>query len=75
MGAIRREMNSGKWTAFAIAYQCALAYAVSLIIYQFGAVFTADKASPVGIVFAALTLAAMVLLLVRPHGASANRED
>ena len=22
MGAIKREMNSGKWTAFAIAYQC-----------------------------------------------------
>ncbi len=36
MGAIRREMNSFKWTAFAIAYQCVFAYAVSLMIYQFG---------------------------------------
>ena len=40
MGAIRREMNNGKWTAFAIAYQCLFAYAVSLIIYQFGLLFT-----------------------------------
>ncbi len=36
MGAIRREMNSAKWTAFAITYQCVFAYVVSLIIYQFG---------------------------------------
>ena len=40
MGAIRREMNSAKWTAFAIAYQCIFAYAVSLMIYQFGLLFT-----------------------------------
>ena len=39
MGAIRREMNSGKWTFFAIAYQCTFAYAVSLMIYQFGNLF------------------------------------
>ncbi len=41
IGAIRREMNSFKWTAFAITYQCAFAYAVSLIIYQFGLAFSA----------------------------------
>jgi len=36
MGAIRREMNSGKWTAFAITYQCVYAYMVSLAVYQLG---------------------------------------
>ncbi|MBE6667019.1 MAG: ferrous iron transporter B [Ruminococcaceae bacterium] len=40
MGAIRREMNSWKWTAFAISYQCIFAYAVCLIIHQFGLLFT-----------------------------------
>jgi ferrous iron transport protein B len=41
MGAIKREMNSGKWTLFAIGYQCALAYAVSFCIYQIGSFFGA----------------------------------
>lgn len=34
IGAIRREMASAKWTAFAIAYQCAFAYIVAFIVYQ-----------------------------------------
>ncbi len=36
MGAIKREMNNPKWTAFAIGYMCLLAYAVSLMIYRIG---------------------------------------
>lgn len=36
IGAIRREMNNGKWTAFAIAYQCVFAYVAALIIYWIG---------------------------------------
>ncbi len=36
MGAIKREMNNSKWTAFAIGYQTGFAYLVSLMIYQFG---------------------------------------
>ena len=32
MGAIKREMNSAKWTTFAIGYQCLFAYAISLIL-------------------------------------------
>ena len=36
MGAIKREMNNGKWTALAIGYMCAYAYDVSTIIYQIG---------------------------------------
>ena len=42
MGAIKREMNNAKWTLFAIGYQCVFAYAVSLIIYQVGSVFTGN---------------------------------
>ena len=36
MGAIKREMNSPKWTAGAITYMCIFAYAVSLIFYHVG---------------------------------------
>ena len=34
IGAIRREMNSAKWTWFAIGYQCVFAYAFALVVYQ-----------------------------------------
>ena len=67
MGAIKREMNSAKWTAFAILYQCGLAYAVSLIVYQLGALFVPDvKASVVGVIFAALALLALLYMIFRP---------
>ncbi|MBR2612845.1 MAG: ferrous iron transport protein B [Clostridia bacterium] len=66
MGAIKREMNSGKWTAFAIGYMCVFAYAVSLMIYQFGAWFE-NKGNVVGTVFAALILALFVFLLIRKN--------
>jgi ferrous iron transport protein B len=39
IGAIRREMNNGKWTWFAILYQTGFAYGVSLIIFQLGNFF------------------------------------
>ncbi len=66
MGAIKREMNNGKWTAFAILYQCLFAYAVSLIVYQFGLLFT-GAVDPVGLIFAVLILAFIVYMLVRPY--------
>lgn len=65
MGAIRREMNNGKWTAFAITYQCVFAYVVSLIIYNIGLLF-----SGVFSVWTVVALALIVLLiywLVRPY--------
>jgi ferrous iron transport protein B len=40
IGAVRREMMSGKWTAFALTYQCGFAYVVSMIIYQLGSLFS-----------------------------------
>lgn len=36
IGAIHREMASAKWTWLAIFYQCGFAYAISMLIYQFG---------------------------------------
>ena len=65
MGAIKREMNSGKWTAFAISYQCIFAYGVSLMIYQFGSALTGGI-NAVGFVFALLVLLLMLFMLFRP---------
>ncbi len=66
IGAIRREMNNAKWTWFAIGYQCVFAYAVSLIIYQFGTMFT-GSGNVIGFIAAILVLAFIVFMLVRPH--------
>ena len=70
MGAIKREMNSAKWTAFAIAYQCVFAYAVSLMIYRFGQLFSggiANAGDVIALIFAFLVLGGMIFLLVRPY--------
>ncbi|MDE7360895.1 MAG: ferrous iron transporter B [Oscillospiraceae bacterium] len=66
IGAIRREMNSAKWTWFAIGYQCGFAYAVSLMIYQFGCLFTGNV-NVIGLIFALLILAGIIYLLARPY--------
>lgn len=66
MGAIKREMNSAKWTAFAIAYQCVFAYAISLCVYQIGSIFTGN-ANVIGLIFAVLIIAFLVFMLVRPY--------
>ena len=67
IGAIRREMNSGKWTIFALCYQCLFAYGVALVIYQVGTVLTGGAANPVGLVAAAAIVAFFVYMLVRPY--------
>lgn len=71
MSAIRREMNNPKWTAFAIAYQCVFAYAVSLIVYQFGLLFTGN-ANIIGLIFAAAVAAFIIYMLVRPYRESSH---
>lgn len=65
IGAIKREMNNAKWTWFAIGYQCVFAYAIALIVYQFGLLFT-GAVNVIGLIFALLVLAGLVYLLVRP---------
>ena len=66
IGAIKREMNSPKWTWFAIGYQCGFAYAVALIINQFGGLFTGN-ANIIGVIAAVIVLAAIIYMLVRPY--------
>ena len=66
IGAIKREMNSPKWTWFAIGYQCGFAYVVALMINQFGGLFTGN-ANIIGVIAAVIVLAAIVYMLVRPY--------
>lgn len=67
IGAIRREMNSWKWTAFTITYMCVFAYAISLIVYQIGGLFTGEAVFSVFTVVAVLVLALIVYLLFRKN--------
>ena len=62
IGAIRREMNNAGWTWFAIAYQCIFAYAVSLMIYQFGGLFTGNVSVP-GLIAALAVLGGIIYML------------
>ena len=65
MGAIKREMNSAKWTFAAIGYMCAFAYASALIVYQIGGLIAGQVGFGAGTVAAAVVLAGLVYLLVR----------
>jgi len=66
IGAMKREMNSPKWTLFAIAYQCGFAYAVSLIVYQLGVLFTGGG-NILGSITAFFLLVVGAYLLFRPY--------
>ena len=71
MGAIKREMNNWKWTAFAIIYQCAFAYAIALIAYNVvllvtGA-FTVSVLSIIGLVVSVALVALMLFMLFKPY--------
>ena len=65
MGAIKREMNNGKWTALAIGYMCAYAYVVSTIIYQIGGLITGELTFGIGTVVAIAFIALIIFLLFR----------
>ncbi|MBQ2456002.1 MAG: ferrous iron transporter B, partial [Firmicutes bacterium] len=62
IGAIRREMNNAKWTWFAIAWQCGFAYCISLMINQFGGLFTGNV-NFIGLIAAVAVLCVMVYML------------
>ena len=72
MGAIKREMNNGKWTAAAIGYMCGFAYAVSLITYQLGGLFTGETSFGVGTLAALAVLAFLIYMMVRPNKYNAD---
>ncbi len=73
IGAIRREMNNGKWTAFAIAYQCIFAYVMALIFFQIGSLITTGSFG-VGTVVAFVLIAVILYLLFRPYKAAKESE-
>ena len=62
IGAIKREMNSAKWTWFAIGWQCGFAYCIALMINQFGNAF-AGNLNVIGFVAALAVLGVMVYML------------
>lgn len=66
MGAIRREMNNAKWTAFAIIYQCVFAYAVSLCIYQIGSAFTGNL-NVIGLIASIAIIVFIGYMLFKPY--------
>lgn len=66
MGAIRREMNSAKWTFFAIGYQCLFAYAAALVVYQLGLLFS-GAGNAVGSVVAFAIVAFFAYMLFKPY--------
>ncbi len=72
VGAIRREMNSAKWTVFAISYQCVFAYAVSLCIFQIGSAVTGNP-NIIGLLFAVAVIALICRLLFRPMPKQKNK--
>ncbi|MEG0691728.1 MAG: ferrous iron transport protein B [Oscillospiraceae bacterium] len=66
MGAIKREMNSAKWTWFAIGYLCLFAYSISIIVYQVGNLLTGGGFSvATGVAF--LLLAVLIYLIIRKN--------
>ena len=78
IGAIKREMNSAKWTWFAIGYQTVFAYLVALAIYQIGSLFTGGGFG-IGTVAGFAVAAALVYFLARrgidPDHAPAKRKS
>ena len=66
IGAIKREMNNAKWTWFAIGYQCVFAYAVSLVVYQLGSLFT-GSGNAAGVIVAAAIVVFLLYMLFRPY--------
>ena len=67
MGAIKREMNNGKWTAIAIGYMCLLAYCASLVVYQIGGLITGEVGFNFFTIVAVAIIAMTIYLLFRPN--------
>lgn len=66
IGAIKREMNSPKWTWFAIGYQCGFAYLVALLINQLGNAFVGNI-NVVGLIVSICIIILAIYMLFRPY--------
>ena len=65
IGAIKREMGSGKWTAITVGYMCGFAYAISLIVYQLGGLITGEATFSIFTIVAAVVLVGLLYLTLR----------
>ena len=72
MGAIKREMNSAKWTLGAIGYMCGFAYVIAMIVYQIGGLITGEAPFGIFTVIAAVLLVCLLYLLFRPYRESSG---
>ena len=66
IGAIKREMNSAKWTWFAIGYQCGFAYLASMCIYQIGSAVTGNM-NIIGLLVSLVVLGGTLYMLFKPY--------
>ena len=73
IGAIRREMNNARWTWFAIGYQCGFAYAIALMIHQFGNAFTGNL-NALGLIVALAILVGMIYMIFKPYREATKRK-
>lgn len=71
IGAIKREMNSAKWTFFAIGYQCVFAYCTALVINQIGNIVL-GQANIIGIIASLVIIALVLYMLFRPYKESSS---
>ncbi len=65
IGAIRREMGSGKWTWITVGYMCGFAYGISMIVYQLVGLVTGEAVFSLFTVLAGLALVALLYLIFR----------
>ena len=65
-GAIRREMNSTRWTWFAIGYMTLWAYTIAFITYQLGLYFSQGTMGSAQILAGILALL-VIFQVVRPN--------
>ena len=75
MGAIKREMNNGKWTAFAISYMCVFAYVIAMIVYQLGGLIAGVASFSLWTVVALAALAGILYLLFRKGYQGENKSS
>ena len=66
IGAIKREMNSRKWTWFAIGYQCGFAWVIAFLVWQIGRVFVGGV-NVVGLILALIALGLLLWQLFKPY--------
>ncbi len=65
IGAIKREMNSPKWTWFAILYQTIFAYLVAFCVYQIGSLILGTGSFGIGVILAIVVIIGFLYFLFR----------